>query len=201
MTTMVPVKGVKRYRDRHGKWRCYHRKTGKPIVAAFGTAEFFQELAGLEAVVAARGPVPGTFGSLMLEYRSSPAFADLAPSTKAGYLRYFDVAKPLHDLPLVEIDAPFLATIRDKIAMKRGRRTANYVLAVISLLYTFAKERGYAKDNPVLGVKRLKRDKSRPKANRPWSLEERQTVLDAALGKSRSRSHSPCSPASAKPTP
>ena len=44
------VKGNKRFRDRHGKWRCYHRKTRKPFKAEFGTDAFFVELAELEEV-------------------------------------------------------------------------------------------------------------------------------------------------------
>jgi integrase len=127
-----------------------------------------------------REPTPGTFGALMRAYRASSAFQDLADATKAGYLRYFEVAKVMHDLPLTEIDAPFLAQVRDKIGMKRGRRTANYVLSVVSVLFSYAIEQGHAKANPAEAVRRLKRDKSRPKANRPWSLEERRAVLEHA---------------------
>lgn len=181
--TMVPVRGLNRYRDRHGKPRCYHRKTGKPIHAPFGTPEFFAELAALEAGQKAREPTPGTFGALMTAYRSSPAFADLAPVTRAGYLRFFDAAKALHGLPLTAIDSPFLAQVRDKIGSKRGRSTANLVLSVCSVLFTYAIEQGYVRKgtpNPVAAVKRLRREKGRPKANRPWELGERQIVLERA---------------------
>ena len=180
MTTMVRVRGVKRYRDRHGRWRCYHRKSGKALKAEFGTAEFFLELKSIEEGQKARDPSPGTLGLVIKAYRESPAFKDKATATRAGYLRYIDVAKSLHGMALMDIDGPFLAQVRDKISAKRGRRTANYALAMLSILFEFAKERGWAKDNPAKGVKRVKRERDRPRANRPWSLEERQVVLDAA---------------------
>ena len=180
MTTMVRVRGVKRYRDRHGRWRCYHRKSGKALKAEFGTAEFFLELKSIEEGQKARDPSPGTLGLVIKAYRESQAFKDKATATRAGYLRYIDVAKSLHGMALVDIDGPFLAQVRDKISAKRGRRTANYALAMLSILFEFAKERGWAKDNPAKGVKRVKRERDRPRANRPWSLEERQVVLDAA---------------------
>ena len=148
--------------------------------AEFGTAEFFLELASINAGQAVREPAPGTLGLVIRAYRESPSFKDKAPATRAGYLRYIDVAKPLHAMALVDIDGPFLAQVRDKICAKRGRRTANYALAMLSILFEFARERGWASENPVKGVKRVKRDRSRPRANRPWSLEERRTVLEAA---------------------
>jgi hypothetical protein len=49
--TVVRIKGIKRYKDRHGKWRCYHRKTGIPIKAEYATAGFFVELAALDATI------------------------------------------------------------------------------------------------------------------------------------------------------
>ena len=88
MTTMVPVVGVKRYRDRHGKWRCYHRKTGKPIKAAWGTPEFLIELKGLNDGVKTKVPTPGTFGALMTAYKATWPTRDLADATKAGYQRF-----------------------------------------------------------------------------------------------------------------
>ena len=43
--TVVRVKGIKRYRDsEHGRWYCYHRKSGTRIKAEFGTPAFFHEL-------------------------------------------------------------------------------------------------------------------------------------------------------------
>ncbi len=180
MATTVPVKGLNKYRDRHGKLRVYHRATGKPIHAAFGTPEFFAELAALDRAHKRKEAAPGTIGAVIAAYRETPHFEDLAQATKAGYLRYMNLLKPIDDMALTELDPPFLAEMRDRIANKRGRRTANYVLAMVSVLFTFANERGWAKGNPAKEVSRAKREKGRAKANRPWSEEECRVVLEAA---------------------
>lgn len=181
MVAKIRIPGVKRYKDRHGVLRTYHRATGKPIVAEYGTAAFAVEVNELNGLVKKKAPVAnGTLKGVMDEYKTTPAFADLAMATRSGYERYFDVAKPLHAVPIKSIDSAGLAVIRDKVAMKRGRRTANYMLSVLSVLFGFAIERKYLTANLAMVVKRAKRDKIRPRANRPWSLEERQAVLEYA---------------------
>src|SRR5262245_6970901 len=52
LMTVVRVKGFKVFRDRHGRWRCYHRKTGTAIdlaKAPIGSPEFFAECARVSA--------------------------------------------------------------------------------------------------------------------------------------------------------
>ena len=78
--TVVRIKGIKRFCDRHGKWRCYHRKTGLPIKAEFGSGEFFDELARLDGIAKQTAkPKSGTLGMLVTEYRASSDFSSLAP--------------------------------------------------------------------------------------------------------------------------
>src|SRR4028119_555533 len=101
--TVVRVKGFQIFKDRHGKWRCYHRKTRTPVdldKAPLGSAEFFAECGRIADLVKATAPKPGTFGLLVTEYRSSPAFLDLAPRTKADYQRILDCLAPLSSVSL-----------------------------------------------------------------------------------------------------
>jgi integrase len=63
---------------------------------------------------------------------------------------------------------------------QHGRRFANYVKAVLSILFGWGVERDYLKFNPAEKVKNIRRPKNTPKANRPWSDEERHAVLDIA---------------------
>jgi integrase len=173
--TIVRVKGIKRYRAR-GRWYAYHRKTGTRLKAEFGTGEFFAELAGLERK--STKALPGTLGLLLASYRGSRTFKeDLAVSTQQGYGRMMNLLKPLSDMPLVELTPQFIAGLRDKMAEKHGRRIANYVLAVISVACEHGKEQGILKDNPVRGIKRVRRARGAPAANRPWTEAERQVVL------------------------
>ena len=77
--TIVRVKGFQIFKDRHGRARCYHRKTGTAIdlnKAPLGTAEFFAECARISALTTATTPKPGTLGMLISGYRDHPAFRE-----------------------------------------------------------------------------------------------------------------------------
>jgi len=174
--TIVRVKGVKRYQAK-GRWYAYHRKTGVRLKSEFGTGEFFAELAMLERELKGATARPGTLGLLFAAYRSAPAFLGLAASTRQGYGRMINLLQPLNDMPLVELTPQFIAGLRDRMAEKHGRRLANYVMAVGSVACEHGKEQGIVKDNPVRGVKRLKRARGAPQANRPWTEAERRVVL------------------------
>jgi len=80
-------------------------------------------------------------------------------------------------MPLVELTPQFVAGLRDCIAEQRGRRQANYVMAVLSVACEHGKEHGAILENPVKGVKRVRRPYGAPIANRPWTQEELRTVL------------------------
>jgi len=174
--TVVRIKGVKRYRAK-GRWYAYHRKTGTRLNSEFGTGEFFAELAAIERKSKSAEPLPGTLGQLLTSYRGSPAYLDLAPATRDGYARMMNLLKPLHDMPIVELTPQFIAGMRDRMAARHGRRQANYVMAVVSVACEHGKEHGIINENPVKGVKRLRRDRSLAAANRPWARDERRVVL------------------------
>jgi hypothetical protein len=57
--------------------------------------------------------------------------------------------------------------IRDRAATKHGRRFANYVKAVLSIVFTWDADRGYVTVNPTEKVKNVRPQKGTPKANRP----------------------------------
>jgi hypothetical protein len=166
--TVVRVKGLKRYRVK-GKWFAYHRKTGIRIKAEYGTGEFFAELAALERKLKTAEALPGTLGLLFSAYRASSLFTDLAPATQHGYGRMMNLVQSINDMPLVELTPQFVAGLRDRIASKHGRRQANYVMAVISVACEFGKEHGIVRENPVKGVRRVRRSRDTP---------QRQSTLD-----------------------
>ena len=173
------VKGIKRYKVR-GRWFTYHRKSGTRIRAEFGTGEFFAELAAIERKLSRKEALPGTLGRLFVSYRSSPAYTGLAPTTRAGYARMIDILHRLVDMPLVELTPQFVAQLRDRLAQTRGRRIANYVMAVLSVACEHGREHGIVSENPVKGIKRVRRARDLPQANRPWTRTERRVVLEQA---------------------
>jgi integrase len=181
--TVVRVKGFKIYKDRHGRTRCYHRRTGTSVdlkKAPLGSAEFFAECARIAAAgQLALPPKPGSLGLAIRAYKEHRSFTDLAPRTKSDYQKVFDYLKPIDGTPLTRFDAPLVARIRDK-AGERGRRFGNYVKAGLSILFAWSVEQGLLSSNPASGVKNIRRPKGAPDANRPWTDVERQHVLDRA---------------------
>ncbi|WP_338692483.1 tyrosine-type recombinase/integrase [Bradyrhizobium sp. 26S5] len=174
--TVIRVKGLKRYVSK-GRIYCYHRATGTRLKYEFGTPEFITELASIERKHKKREALPGTLGKLFAYYRASLTFADLAPATRQGYSRMMNLLKPIDEMPLIELTPQFIAGLRDRIAEKHGRRQANYVMAVVSVACEHGKEHGILRDNPVKGVKRIRRSRVAPIANRPWTMLERRNVL------------------------
>jgi integrase len=180
--TVIRVKGFKIFRDRHGRERCYHRKTGLPIDLRKypkGSAEFLSECARIGALISRTAPKPGTLGLLIEAYRRHESFTDLAQATKITYQGGFDYLKPICDTPLVRFDRPLVVQIRDKARVK-GRVFANHLKALLSVLFSWGSERGYIKDNPASGIKSIKRSKNLPDPNRPWTDQEREAVLAVA---------------------
>lgn len=182
--TVVRVKGFQIFKDRHGRMRCYHRRTKTAVdltKAPFGSAEFFAECARIaEAGKLALPPKPGTLGLLITEYRKHAAFTDLAAHTRADYQRIFDYLRPIEGTPLTRFDPPLVVRIRDKAAEGGRRRFANYVKAVLSTVFSWGVERGLLTTNPAKGVKNIRRPKGTPDANRPWMDSERHAVLDGS---------------------
>lgn len=187
--TRVKVKGFQIFDDRHGKPRCYHRKTRIAIdLGRFpvGSAGFFAECQRIQALdeKAAASMRPGTLGGVIATYRAKGRFCDLAPRTKADYDRWFEYLRPIWDTPIVRFEGkqgpPLVARIMDRAAERHGWRSGNYVRTVLSVALKYGAGRGYVAENAAAKVEPLKRPKNAPDANRPWTDVERFTVLDAA---------------------
>jgi integrase len=180
----IRMKGFKIFADRHGKLRCYHRKTNVAVDlnhTPLGSAEFFAVCARIaELAKQDSSPKPGTLGLLIAQYRASTSFLDLAPRTRADYQLCFDYLKPIIDTALTRFNRGLIVRIRDRTAIKRGRRFANYVKAVLSIVFAWGAERDYVRANPAEKIKNIRRQKGAPEANRPWADEECHAVIDAA---------------------
>lgn len=181
--TVVRVKGFQVFKDRHGRWRCYHRKTRIAVdlaKAPIGSAEFFAECSRIAESLKAVTPKVGTLGQLIADYRASPGFADLASRTQSDYLKVYEYLRPIADTALARFDRPLVVRIRDKAVASKGRKFGNDVKARLSSLFGWGAERGYMPENSAGGIKDVRRQKGLPDANRPWSDEERSAVLAGA---------------------
>lgn len=180
--TIVRLKGIKRFRDRHGKWRCYHRKTGKPIKSEFGSIEFFLELQDITETDGLNPIDLGTtFGTLFKEYKESLSFISLAERTKRDYNRVFFYLKFLNNRDLSAIKREHIISVRDEATIKMGRRFGNYVCQVLSIVFNWGIDRGKLRHNPAIRIRKLTKSKNSRRTNRPWSDLERKIVLSEAL--------------------
>lgn len=181
--TYVRVKGFKIFKDRHGRARCYHRKTNTPIdllTNPIGSAGFIAECGRITALAAGTDVArPGTLALLIKRYRAHPQFQELAPRTRADYDRIFNYLKPIGDTPLARFSPPLIVRIRDKAAEKLGRKWGNYTKTVLSILFGWGVERGYLDANPAFKIKGIRKPRGEPQANRPWTDSERHAILYA----------------------
>lgn len=178
--TSVKVKGLKVYFEpKTGKIYRYHRKSKRRIEAEPGTPEFFAEIAAAEAM-AAPPPASGTLGGIIDQYRRAPAFLTLKPRTRADYEKVMLWLKPVHAAAMKGFGRGDLATLRDRAFATKGRSFANYVLAVMSILFEFAIERDVVEVNQAGKVRKVRRPTDARRVNRPWTLAEREAVFALA---------------------
>lgn len=192
------IKGVNKVVSR-GKIYWYHRATGRRLDIDPDTNEVFNpegEPARFAALVERFNregrvllpnsePRAATLGELIGFYKTGPEFAGLAPETRRTYDIVFQriAALELSELPLAVLEAtgsPIIIRIRDRVFRESGWWLANYSVAVLRLLFSWAKPYGHLHTNPAMGVPRLKRPREMPRLNRAWSMTELQAVLDEA---------------------
>ncbi|MEO4042138.1 tyrosine-type recombinase/integrase [Hoeflea sp. CAU 1731] len=116
---------------------------------------------------------------LISRYRAHQAFTDLSPRTQRDYQRCFDYLQPIADTPLSKFTSPLVVKIRDRAAEQKGRRFGNYIKTVLSLLFSWGRERGYLKENPAYKIRGIRKPRGALDANRPWAGDERDAVLSA----------------------
>jgi integrase len=162
-----------------GRIYYYHRQTGTRIPHPPGSAEFVLFVERLNRAPTPAAGRPGTLGALVLAYKRSPEFRRLAPRTQADYERVFGFLVEGNDQAADDMTAGAVLRIRDKAYRRHKRRFANYVVQVLRLLFAWAKARDLVKDNPAAEIELLRRAHDEPRRNRPWTLGEVWTVLDA----------------------
>ena len=184
MGTVVRIPGIKRQRNKKtGRWYCYHRATNTPITEEFGSGAFFVALARIEAEHKQKkvgGANPGTLRALILSYKVSERFTDLALRTKRDYEKVFSYLEPLYDALLAEFTTEVLIDLRKEWRKERGRRFVDYCRTVLQILLKYAVSEKLIKTNPMLEVEPIGRDKRLTAMNRPWTPDEIEAVWEEA---------------------
>jgi integrase len=134
-------------------WRGGPRVWGEP-----GTPDFVGSYN--EAIESRRTPEPGRFKSLVMLYRASPEYRELAESTRKNWSPWLDrIAEYFGELRIAQFDRP--EKIRPAIRRWRNQwankpRTADYGMQVLSRVLSYAVDPlGKIAGNPCEGIKTL----------------------------------------------
>jgi integrase len=179
---LVPIDGIKAYQVK-GRWYHYDRESGVRIVALPGTPEFLAEIQQIRADRNRFALPQGSLGDVIAKYKNSETrWGILKPATKKSYERAFAAIDRLKRVPLASMSRPSIIKLRDdELAPKHGRWLANYVVTVLGILFGFAFDHGIVRTNPLAEkIMKIRKPRNAPRANRPWTPEERATVLAEA---------------------
>jgi integrase len=156
--TLLRLKYLKVYRDRHGTVRRYFRRPGHkalPLKGEPGTTEFmlaYQSAFGTR-VPAVDKTKAGTFARLIAEYCQSAAFANLKPSSRKLYRLVLDRIAERHGHRLVrDARRSDARKMIEEIGAAKPAM-ANLTRAVLRLLMQYAVDAELRLDNPVAGLK------------------------------------------------
>lgn len=174
--TSIKLRFVKAYADRHGRQRYYVRRRGMQTVALSGepgSKEFMEAYdAALKGApkreIGAERSQPGSFSALIVAYYASADFKTLAEITRKTYRNDLERFRTQYGaLSVAGLEARHIRKMLDDLADKPGAAYSRR--RIIRILMRFAVERGWRKDNPALGVRRV-RGKSGGFV--PWSEAE-----------------------------
>jgi integrase len=178
----VLLKGIHRVKMRlaTGETRLYFYawRGGPRIDAEPGTPDFIRLYH--EAHASQRKPKSGTLMTLIAEFRSSPEFRRLSPSSIRAYLVYIKlIESEFGDLPLVALAD---RRIRGEFKNWRDRfantpRKADYAWSTLSRILSFGKDRGLISTNPCERGGRLY---SADRTDKVWRDEDVATFLAVA---------------------
>ena len=149
MTTQWP--GI--YKAANGRW--YHRNgggalPGHPSESKEASDAYWERRAGKHKRVERR-----TLEKLVQEYLSSPGYLDKKESTQDDYRRYCNyLVGKAGQYAVKSFKRHHIIAMRDALADKPA--TSKYTLSVTKILFEYAIDIGWRKDNPAKGVKNVK---------------------------------------------
>lgn len=166
---------VSSYYDRHGKlWWKFRRRGFHPTQsrALFGSAEWWAWYnacgEGEPRQIGAERTKPGTIAALIVAYYRSTSFTTLRASTQSTYRHEIERFREAHgDKGLATLEGRHIRRMLDAKAGKP--EAANNLLRILRILMSFAVERGLRRDNPTLGIRKVR---SQSDGRHSWTEEE-----------------------------
>jgi hypothetical protein len=173
--SLLRLKYVHRFRNRHGRVRFYFRRAGfkrMPLPGLPGSMEFMEAYKaalsgeGGRIQVGAQRVIPGTVASAVLAYLGSAVFASLAPDTKAVRTNILQrLAREHGDKRIALLQRDHVQRMVDAKAATPGA-ARSYVITVV---IRFAVSSGLRRDDPTIGVTSIKR---RSQGWHTWTEED-----------------------------
>jgi integrase len=191
--TLLRLKYLKVYRDRHGTVRRYFRRRGQkdfPLKGEPGTTEFmlaYQAAFGTRTLTVGETKA-GTFARLITDYCRSASFANLKPSSQKLYKLVLDRIAERHGHRLVrDARRSDARKMVEEIGAAKPAM-ANITRAVLRLLMQYAVDAELRLDNPVTGLKGYRTgtrhtwtDDELSQFERRWPLGTRERLAFALL--------------------
>ncbi len=191
--TLLRLKYLKVYRDRHGTVRRYFRRRGQKSVLLKGepgTTEFMRSYQAAFETKSSNfdGTDAGTFSRIIVDYCRSAAFANLKPSSQKLYRLVLDRIGERHGHRLVrDARRSDARKMIEEIGAAKPAM-ANITRAVLRLLMQYAVETELRLDNPVSGLKGYRTgtrhswtDNELLQFERRWPLGTRERLAFALL--------------------
>lgn len=177
--TNIKLAYIHRFKDRHGKVRFYFRR-GTQRTAIPGVPGSREFMTAYQAALEGSPPppvskaAPGSMAALAASWYRSADFANLMPATKTVYRRVADALVTKHgDKPIAPMEARHVRELMDAKAATPA--AANRLLSILHLMMRHAVERNMRRDDPTVGVRRLR---YRKQGYATWT-EEHITAFEA----------------------
>lgn len=143
--TMMP-RGIKRvvfHKGGRAYSYYYHRATGKPLTASFGTPEFLAQVERLDAQARRLCHAHATLATLVAAYRASDEWKIMAAHSQKTFDTAFLWLETLEGTPLARMGMRTPYRLRDRAARDRGDHFAAGVQSALRVLLAWGKPRGY----------------------------------------------------------
>ena len=170
--TLLRLKYLKSYSDRHGTVRRYFRRRGQKDVPLKGEPVSTEFMRAYQAAYDTTAPAvdktaTGTFARIIVDYRRSVTFANLKPSSQKLYQLVLDRIAKRHGHRLVrDARRSDARKMIEEIGATKPAM-ANVTRAVLRLLMQYAVETELRPDNPAAGLKAY-----RTKTRHTWADDE-----------------------------
>jgi integrase len=170
--TRIPMKFIKAYQDRHGKWRYYFRKPGAASIALPGDPDTkaFREaydaaLDGAPRQIGVDRTKPGSFSALIALYYTTGAYRELADITRKTYRNDMERFRAKRgDMSVKALERKHVTAMLDAVVAQG--KSPKSLRRVLGILLTLAHERGWRTDNPMVGMRRTGKASE---GFRPWT--------------------------------